>query len=105
MQWGWHVVEGEEVVAECVCDSLRDWLEFLVKLGGTYEVCDDPRRMMFGMRKIDGGTRVMVRIARLGSSEKWNLTVPREFKDLLRTSQGRDKLAWVLSVGDHCLEF
>jgi len=96
---------GEEMVAECVCDSFRVWLEFLVKLGGTYEVCDDPRRMLFGMRKVEGGTRVMVRIARLGSSEEWNLTLPRGFKDLLRTSGGRDKLAWVLSVGDHCLEF
>ena len=41
----------------------------------------------------------------VGASEEWNLTVPRGFKDLLGTAKGRDKLAWVLSVGDHCLEF
>jgi len=102
-KWGWHV-EGNDICAECVCESMRDWLEILMSLGGDFVECDDVRRGLVGLKKMDGGTRVMLtkEAVREGCAE---MRLPEQFMEMVRVPGGRKKLAWVLSVGDHCLEF
>jgi hypothetical protein len=106
MRWDWIGVGGDDVVARCVCDSLRDWLEFLVRSGGPYERCDDPRERMLGMRKVEGGTRIMLPLVRVMDRTSWGIEFPSNFvDDYLKTQGARDRLAHALTVGDHCLKF
>lgn len=105
MRWDWQGDAEFDVVARCVCDSMRDWLEFLVRSGGPFERCDDPRGRMVGMRKIEGGARIMLPLVKVQDRSSWGIELPRNFvDDYLKTQGARDRLARALSVGDHCLD-
>lgn len=91
-----------------ICGSFRDWLEHLVRVqreGATYEVCDLARERLLGMRDLGTGQRVFVPLAQVIDRPNWGLVLPKPFQCLLNTPEGRKELAWVLSVGDHCLPF
>ena len=85
--WSWHD-DGNEVVAQVMCGTLREWLATLVALEGPYVRCDDPRARLFGMRKVEGGR---------GSWSRWCgcSTGPRGgsgCRGVSRNSSGRRKV-------------
>lgn len=91
------------------CGNLRAWLESLVhrhKLRRcTYEVCDDPSKWLLGMMDARTGASYMLPVYKANDRKLWKIELPSNFVKMLKTPEGREKLAWVLSVGDHCLEF
>ena len=84
------------------CASPRDWLRKIVSHGGKYVRDDDPFRKKLGMRDTTTGVTFLLARFRLSEHAK---EVPQPIRNLLGTAEGRDKLAWVLTTGDHCLEF
>jgi hypothetical protein len=98
-RWGWHQ-DGEEIVGQVTCSSMRDWLRTLVSLEGPYERCDDPRERLLGMRKVEGGTRIMLPLVKATDRTTWGIDLPSKFvDDYLRTPEARCRLARDLSTG------
>lgn len=77
------------------------------RTGARFEVCDDFDRQVpvIGMLDVYSGARYEIEVHRLKWALAWGMAAPPpSFTELLKTPTGRRKLAWVLSVGDHCLD-
>ena len=66
---------------------------------------DNPKQRYLGMK--DPATNVEFHLGLTLAIDRtsWRITLPQSFVNLMKTPEQRDKLAWVMSVGDHCLDF
>jgi len=88
--------------AKVLCLSLREWLEKLVNHGGKYVRADDPTDCKLGMLDTETNTLFLLPLVCACDRTSWGMEFPDR---LLKTQKDRDRLARMLTTGDHCLEF
>jgi len=92
-------IAGEMVV----CETLREWLSKIIEHGGEYERADNPRTRHLGMRNRKTDVVYMLPLNRMSIWE-WGMKHDPALGQLLKTPETRDRLAWMLTTGDHCLD-
>lgn len=112
----WYAMMNIERVSEAGGQlghrNVHDMFFTMVSLGGSWVSMDDPVAKSLGFARWDGSRRQSVRMT--SYKEAWGRTekepsrewgAPRWLRQRMKTPEGREEVARILTSGDHCLEF